>query len=364
MKVLFITNIPSPYRVDFFNELGKYCRLTVAFERASAKDRNKDWKSEVFSGFDAIFIKGIEIGTDASLSVHIISVIKAGYDIIILGGYSSPTYWIAMEYMRARKIPFVLNADGGFVKKDWKLVYCLKRHLISRASAWLSTGRLTDTYLTYYGADIDKIYRYPFTSVKVQECFFPSSEEKKANKQLLGMKEQTNIITVGQFIPRKGFDLLIRCAAQLEPGISVYIIGGEPGDEYYKLIKETGVDNIHFEGFKNHAELRKYYIAADIFVFPTREDIWGLVLNEAMAYGLPCIASRQAIASCEMIEDGKNGYLVDPEDIDRMAEMLNYLANHKEEGIRVGKEALKKAEEYTIERMALRHMDIFEELTQ
>ena len=181
MKILFITNIPSPYRVDFFNELGKSCHLTVEFERRAAKDRNRNWKSDEFCNFEAIFLHGIEIGTDASISYQIIPIIRRGYDIVILNGYASPTYAIAMEYMKMNSIPFLLNADGGFIKKDKRVVYRLKRHLIGMPEAWLSTGRMTDDYLVHYGADRQNIYRYPFTSFKEQERYLPSEYEKAEN---------------------------------------------------------------------------------------------------------------------------------------------------------------------------------------
>ena len=58
MKVLFLTNIPSPYRVDFFNELGKLCELTVLFEREKATDR--EWDSNNNINYEAIYLKGIK----------------------------------------------------------------------------------------------------------------------------------------------------------------------------------------------------------------------------------------------------------------------------------------------------------------
>ena len=64
LKVLFLTNIPSPYRVDFFNELGKFCDLTVTFEGRTATDRNKKWKSDTFKEFKGYFLKGIRTGSD------------------------------------------------------------------------------------------------------------------------------------------------------------------------------------------------------------------------------------------------------------------------------------------------------------
>ena len=105
-------------------------------------------------------------------------------------------------------------------------------------------------------------------------------------------------------------------------------------------------------------QLSLYYKAADIFVFPTREDIWGLVLNEAMSYGLPSIASIKANASLALIEEDINGYLIDPENVELLAErMLVLLQDNKKRSV-MGVNALKTARNFTIEKMALQHIDI------
>lgn len=362
MRILFITNIPSPYRVDFFNELGKECHLTVAFERLSAKDRDRHWGADAFYNFEAIFLHGIKVGTDASISFQIIPVIRRGFDMVILNGYSSPTYMIAMEYMKIKKIPFLLNADGGFVKRDKNIIHKIKHHLIGMPTAWLSTGGMTDDYLIHYGADRQRIYHYPFTSVKMQEAYLPSEFEKLEKKRDLHIKEKKVVLAVGQFIHRKGLDLLIKCSTKLPSNTSIYIIGGEPTEEYKQLLQTQKIENVHFSGFKSRNELQEYYIAADVFAFPTREDIWGLVLNEAMAKGLPCVASKHAIAANEMIVDGENGYIVEPENINDMVSRLNTLLENDDIRRRMAGKAYMCSQTYTIENMARRHIDILQEL--
>jgi glycosyltransferase involved in cell wall biosynthesis len=267
-----------------------------------------------------------------------------------------------MEYMKMHRIPFLLNADGGFAKQDRKPVYLLKRHLIGMASAWLSTGKLTDEYLMHYGASKARIFRYPFSSVREKDCYLPTEEERRQKKQELGIKEELAVISVGQFIPRKGMDLLMKCASGLPENVGIYLIGGEPKEDYLALQEKLGANKIHFVGFQEKGKLREYYIAADVFAFPTREDIWGLVLQEAMAFGLPCVASDRAIASHELIKDGTNGYMTDPKNTEEMTEKLNALLSDSEKRSCMGRAAYETAKSYTIETMAKRHMEILEQL--
>ena len=189
MKVLFMANIPSPYRVDFFNELGKYCDLTVTFEGKTATDRDAKWKAAEYQNFKAVFMKGIRTKSDQFLCMDILKIIQVGFDQIILGGYSTPTAMLAIEYMRLKHIPFWLEADGGMISEDGYLKYQIKRHLISAASGWFSSGKTTTEYLLHYGADASKVHQYPFTSLREADILpaVPTIEEKMQLRQKLGL---------------------------------------------------------------------------------------------------------------------------------------------------------------------------------
>ena len=76
MKVLFLTNIPSPYRVNFFNELGKLCELTVVFERGASSERDDSWKNFHSEHFRAIVLKGKKQGVDSAFCPGVIKYLK------------------------------------------------------------------------------------------------------------------------------------------------------------------------------------------------------------------------------------------------------------------------------------------------
>ena len=111
-KVLYITNYPSPYRVDFFNLLGKAVDLTVSYtSRPEAqKHRSADWFHTNYDAFTAVFLKEKR----GKVFVDIIPLIREGWDHIIIGGYSLPTFMLAIEYMRLHRIPFAIEADDRF----------------------------------------------------------------------------------------------------------------------------------------------------------------------------------------------------------------------------------------------------------
>lgn len=363
MKVLFMANIPSPYRVDFFNELGKYCDLTVTFEGKTATDRDEKWKAAESQNFKAIFMNGIRTKSDQFLCVEIIKIIKTGFDHIILGGYSTPTAMLAIEYMRIKHIPFWMEADGGLISNDNRLKYKIKRHFISAASGWFSSGKMTTEYLTHYGADKSKVHVYPFTSLKAADILpaVPNSEEKMRLRKKLGMGGKV-ILTVGRFSYMKGygkgFDVLMNAMTSCPKDCSLYIVGDEPTPEFVDLKKKLKLDNVFFVGFKTKEELKDYYMAADIFCLQTRGDVWGLVVNEAMACGLPVITTNKCVAGLELIQDESDGYVVDAEDCHAVADRITYLVSQPLLLQNMSHQALETIREYTIEKMASAHEKI------
>ena len=173
------------------------------------------------------------------------------------------------------------------------------------------------------------------------------------------IKDENVVISIGRFVPIKGFDLLIQAAPYFNKNTGIYIIGGNPTDEYMNLIKESSIKNVHFIDFLSKNELKLYFKCADLFILPTREDIWGLVINEAMAYGLPVITTDNCVAGLELVEDNKNGYIIPVNSVNKIYEKANYILNNKNLRYEMSKNNLNKIKNYTIENMVLKHCEIF-----
>ena len=118
MKVLFLTNLPSPYRVKFFSELGNLCELTVLYERKSASDRDDKWKVKSDNTFTEIFLHGKTIDTDNSFCPEVLKYLSSDYDVIVIGMYSTYTAMLAMLWMKLCRIPYYISIDGGFIVEE------------------------------------------------------------------------------------------------------------------------------------------------------------------------------------------------------------------------------------------------------
>lgn len=360
-RVLFLTNFPSPYRVRFFDELGKDMEVTVLFSDPleAITHRNAAWFEDGNGGFRGIQLKQTLAIGEESLCLDVVSYLKQDYDAIVISGYSSPTAVLAMLYLRLRGIPFYMEVDGGLIRQERKLKYSMKRSLVTLAPRWLSTGRFTTDYLVHYGAKKEKVETYRFSSLSRKDILAEvvPMQEKQAIRKALGIGEEKMVLAIGQFIPRKGFDVLLHAAKGLDKNVGIYIVGGEATEEYLHLRQELGLTNVHFLSFQKKEQLAQYYKASDLFVLPTREDIWGLVINEAMAYGLGVITTDRCVAGLELVEDGVNGYIVPVEDVSALEQaMRKALAGDTQA---MGAASLEKIRPYTIETMAKDHVQIF-----
>lgn len=364
MKVLFLSYIPSPYRVAFFNELGKQCELTVVFEKAVNAIRDDSWKDFSFDNFRGIVLDGI--GDSNRLPrFSVTQYLKRGeYDAIVVHNPTTPTGIWAIRYMKQHHIPYLVESDGAFPRGEQNggIAAHIKRYLYKDAALCLSTAELNDRYFTENGVAEDRILRYPFSSIAAADILPTplSHEEKAAFKATLGIREEKAVVTVGSFIHRKGFDVLLKAAASLPENVGVYFIGGKPTDEYKELIERLKLNNIHFIDFQLKKDLWRYFQAADVFALPTREDIWGLVVNEAMANALPVVTTERCIAGLELVKQCENGYIVPINDADALAERINAIIENNEQQAAMAQKSLDVIRDYTIETMADAHITIWQ----
>lgn len=147
-------------------------------------------------------------------------------------------------------------------------------------------------------------------------------------KQLLSCGQ---LLYVGSMVKRKGLDLLIDALKFVKQDFRLRIVGN--GNEHEiseirRLAQSNGIENkIEFCGFKQGNDLIQEYKDADMFVFPTREDCFGLVLVEALCAGVPIISSKYADGAYDVIEEGKNGLLVDPYNAEEFGQKIESVLN-------------------------------------
>lgn len=360
-RVLFLTNYPSPYRVNFFDELGKLCDLTVLYFAKPTAYRDDNWFVQSKGFFKAVQLGKRKLSfRGKTVCLDVIDWLKQDWDEIVVCGYSFPTTMLAISWLRRRKIPFFMEVDGGLIRETSGAKYRFKKRLVSAATWWLGTGRHTTDYLVNYGAKEGLVFTYPFTSLYEADILPKplTGAEKQQIRRDLDMPEEKIVLYVGRFTVAKGMDALLQAVPEIDKNVGIYFIGGEPSKEHLSFCEEKGLKNVHFIGFKKKDELLQYYKAADLLVLPTHSDVWGLVINEAMACALPVITTDKCVAGMELIENGINGYIVPVKHQGALVEAVNrvFCGNYEQ----MGAAALETIRPYSLENMAKVHMDIFE----
>jgi glycosyltransferase involved in cell wall biosynthesis len=358
-KVLFITNIPVPYRVDFYNALGQYCELTVIFEARRIGNQKFNWKDDNIRHFKPIFLTNGDFHA-WKINIKVLAYLyNIKWDLIFVTNYAYATESLALFFLKLVGIPYFYETDGAYIKKEEsKLRFLLKSFFLKGAKVYMSPSNIADEYFRYYATKHIVIHRYPFTSI-AEDDILPdpiSPEYKLELRNALGIKEKHVLLAVGQFIPRKGFDVLMRATHGMDKGIGIYIVGGEPSEEYLLLQDQLGLTNVHFVGFKTKKELSQYFKAADLFVHPTREDIWGLVINEAMAVGLPIITTNKCLAGIELLQDKR--CIVEADNVPQLHSAICELINDSETLRQLSIQNLDKIANYTIEKMVEAHLKV------
>ena len=180
-------------------------------------------------------------------------------------------------------------------------------------------------------------------------------------------QKSKRVIAIGRYAYEKGYDLLLRAWALVEkqyPDWSLDVFGMGNRQPYEQLLAEL---NLNPEKCRLHgvlSDVKKEYQNGSILVLPSRTEGFGLVLLEAMAFGVPVVAFDCGSGPSSIVSDGKNGFLVRPYDIGVFAERMMQLMEDDDLRRTMGSNGVQKARQYTIDKIGLQWKQLFEELMQ
>lgn len=356
IKVLLITNFPAPYFVDYAMELAKYCKVKILFESTGANHREKEWFKKIDGqNIECVFAKK-RYSKNRSPSFKVLRLFKKEkYDRVVICNPATPTGILLLLYCRKKKIPFMLQSEGGFQGSGKGFKERLKKYCMEKAIGFLTGMNSKNEYFLKYGATEKTLMHYPFSSLKQNEIEKENitQSSKKTLKDKLNINEEIIVLYVGRFLKIKGIDVLIKSLSDLPQNVGIYFIGGELNDELQNLVSKCKIKNLHTIKFLSQKALKEYYLASDIFIMMSQGDTWGLVINEAMSNGLPVITTTSCVAGNELIENGINGFLVDRSDAQSANKHIKELIANNRLRLQMSINNITKIQPYSIENMAL-----------
>ena len=354
-RVVIITNIPSPYRVDFFDYLQRHTHIyEIHILYAAHNEENRSWEIEEDKMRNSHFPDSYTIRIPYRFDTKYIHISKGATRIlkelqpaIVVGAEYNPTALQALRYCLKKGIPYISWTDGTLHSErgiNW-LQRRLRSYVVGHASAYIASSTKAREAQLAYGADAERCF-ISFLTVDLEKYMVGRTGGKKDTvlKNNAGAESvkhaggEKQILCVGSLIERKGVDLLLEAVKGIREDFILALAGSGPEENHLrKLARELGIeDRVKFLGFLSREELKKEYAKSVVFVLPTRQDCFALVILEAMCAGLPVVCSRYADGAYDLVEDGKNGYIVDPYDKEQLCGCIRALLHDEKLAGRMG----------------------------
>lgn len=309
-KVLFLVRRIGPYHHARFQAASSRLNLTVAETRSSSQEYpweftpNGNYKIIRFPGTDENGIRG-----EVLLTAIIKAFESSKPDVVVTTGWADPEYHRAVIEASQRNIPCVFVSDSRAEDEPRRFYKEFVKRLIVRAySASIVAGTASRKYAQQLGVDPTSIFS-PWDVV--DNDYFRKHTSKATDLT------QAYFLCVSRFIPKKNLlTLLIAFSSYREQGgqRKLVLVGdGELKDELWRQVERMElIQEVEFHGFVQYENLPPFFSGALCLIIPSLSDQWGLVVNEAMASGLPILASKACGCTEDIVEHGKNGFHFDP----------------------------------------------------
>ena len=279
---------------------------------------------------------------------------------VLVSLYAEPVFLVGWTIARLRGVCTAfwcqVTMDRWVRRRAWK--DAIKRIIFRRVDATFGSGEESRAFAMRYGISSERagILRHSIDVAHFTSGRANALQERERTRQELGLRGVT-FIYVGRLWWGKGLDHLLDAFGVLqkrcEIDTSLLLVGDGPEEDHLrKRSLSKGLKNVVFTGFQQKQNLPRYYVASDVFVFPTIGDPYGLVVDEAMACSLPVISTSAAGEIHDRIKDDVNGYIVPAEDSIELRNRMEQLSHDPALRIRMGQASAQKIAGHTPERWA------------
>lgn len=357
--MVYWNNIPAPYMVDRFNALAD--RAQLRFE-VWFNDKSKAGRSWIIDESTWRFpFRYVPILRLPGVRLHFGPLLLLWRrPRLLVGPYAGLSYamgWLLARTLRIKTAFRVLTTFDTWVRRRW-FKERLKRFMFSRVDAVETPGADGAAYAQHYGVPSGKIYVATHTvDIKTLSAQWNREHENRAMSRAALSLRGIVYLYVGRLWRGKGVFTLVEAFRLVQERVgqeaTLLLVGeGEDENELREHSESHGIHNLVFAGFHDRRSLARYYAVADVFVFPTLGDPYGIVVDEAMACSLPVVATSAAGEIHARVQDGENGYVVEPGDSMAMADAMLKLSRDESVRIAMGRNSRKRVADHTPEQWA------------
>jgi len=372
-KLAIISTHPIQYNAPLFQLLSKRqnIQIKVFYTWSQAQkgfhdpnfNKKIEWDIPLLDSYEYEFVENTSKnpGTKSFKGIQNPNLIKSikNYqaDAILIFGWKFQSHLKAMFYFK-NKIPVLFRGDSTLLDMQNKIKTLIRQQILSFVYKYID-------YALYVGQENKKYFLKHKLNPK-QLIFAPHAidnhrfsiendirkEKADSKRKDLGLKK-TDIVYlfVGKFQAKKAPLDIIKLAGKIKkPHIKFLFVGN---GELEQKMKSIAGENCFFMDFQNQQDMPIIYRMGDCLILPSHGpgETWGLVVNEAMACGLPAIVSNKVGCANDLIEENKTGFVFQKGKIDILVEIVNHL--EKEKLKLLGKNAQKKIENWNYEKVAI-----------
>ncbi len=312
------------------------------------------WDVDALGGYRSVFLRRAgRAGIDtASLLRHrdpdvVRELVRGDYEVLWVHGYNSLTHLLAIVTQLMRRRPLLLREEQTLLHPRPLVKRLVKSALLStilkRAYA-LYIGTENRRWFHSYGVPENRQFPVPYC---VDNDLLQAESERLAPlrseiRRDFGIRDGSGpvILSVARLIPKKQ-PLFLLEAFRLVRGrqrCSLLLVGsGELENEIRQVIQRWRIPDVRLAGFVNQSQIARAYAAADIFALPSKmHETWGLVVNEAMNFGIPVVVSDKVGCASDLVHEGVNGFVVSANDPSELVDRLEALVDSPELRSRLG----------------------------
>ncbi len=319
MKIAYLTNIPSPYRIAMMEAWARELQRNgaeLATYYTDEGDQGRGWEVRPTAGVREVRLKTLfSVPGYGRFNLGLFRMVRDS-DVVMIGGFEQASYLVSalLALLMRRKV--VLLFDGfspARMKSD-----PFHTRIVKKLTTWLchgffANGEVGRAFLVdRLGVDRRKVFNQylsvPTGDIEAEMAVGRSDKELRLE---LGLPQDRFVLaSCGYLIERKRPDLIIDALALIHPArrpVALFIGRGPLEEQLAEQARKRRVE-VRFAGFRKGRDLAKHYLASDALVLASRDDPWGLVVNEAMAAGLPVVCSDACGARLDLVEDEKTGF--------------------------------------------------------
>ena len=262
-------------------------------------------------------------------------------------GYFDPVLYRELRRIKKKLDPWLLlwseSTAHDQKRQFWKEK--IKQWVVSLYDGAIVAGQPHKTYLEELGMPQERVQ---VVGNVVDNSFYHAEPDQNG--------ERSGFLYSGRFLDIKNPGGLLKAYAEYrylcseahaEPE-QLYLAGDGPAREQMEeQVRQEGIEGVIFTGILQPEEIKTMYARCSVFILPSTSEPWGLVVNEAMAAGMPVLVSRLCGCSSELVEDGANGYRFDPYDQGELARRMLELSRDRQKSVRFGAHSQQLIQHYT-----------------